>query len=299
MNSAFIPTLGGTSIKSQRTLFVTSPISPYPQAQAQALAQAQARSNNKAIVYMGRRAAKIAVRKGKQEMKRVKLYSRVGKLIIAAIREGGDSPNSNAALAAALDQAKLANFPKDNIERLIKKATSKDQADYKVSLYDLYGAGGCGMLIQVFTDNNNRAMSDMRTVLNRYQTSLASAGSVAFNFDKMGVIEIAIDKNPSIKGNEDELLLAAIDAGAVECEPSDEVGEDNGSGGFEILTDPKDLNQVRLKLAEAGYVIDSAGFAMIPKTYTAVSDEDAARNFTLIEALEGIDDVDAVFHNME
>eukprot|EP00182_Erythrolobus_australicus_P000478 CAMPEP_0185834826 /NCGR_PEP_ID=MMETSP1353-20130828/6336_1 /TAXON_ID=1077150 /ORGANISM="Erythrolobus australicus, Strain CCMP3124" /LENGTH=187 /DNA_ID=CAMNT_0028533335 /DNA_START=124 /DNA_END=684 /DNA_ORIENTATION=- len=141
-------------------------------------------------VFMGRRSAKIATRKGKQEQARVKMFSRVGKQIVSAVREGGDNPDANKTLAMALDGAARVNFPKDNIQRLLARATAKDQADYKRALFEVYAPGGVGVLIDVFTDNNNRAMSDIRTVLNRFSVSLAEAGSVSFNFDRLGCLTI-------------------------------------------------------------------------------------------------------------
>ncbi|KAA8492674.1 putative transcriptional regulatory protein [Porphyridium purpureum] len=245
-----------------------------------------------ARVYMGRRSEKIATRKGKQEKLRTKLFARVGKQIIAAIREGGDNVESNAALASALDAARAANFPKDNVERLMKKATSTDQEDYKVSLFEVYGHEGVGLLIQVFTDNNNRAISEMRTILNRQQVSMASAGSVSYNFDKKGML--LLRGVPSEGEQADELLMNAIEAGAEECEFSEE------HDAFELFTEATDLMAVKQALQqEHGYAIERAELVMVPRTRCEVSEEAAEKNFTLMDALEDLDDVDQIFHNME
>jgi len=230
----------------------------------------------------------------------VKMFSRVGKQIVSAVREGGDNPDANKTLAMALDGAARVNFPKDNIQRLLARATAKDQADYKRALFEVYAPGGVGVLIDVFTDNNNRAMSDIRTVLNRFSVSLAEAGSVSFNFDRLGCLTI-----PSLPSgmSSDDLLLAAVEAGALECEPlSADDSEDSDealSNGFEVLTEPSELMQVRSGVEDAGAEVESAAFVMVPKMRIATSDDDASTIDRLIEALEELDDVDAVFHNMD
>jgi len=253
--------------------------------------------NKAAVVFMGRRSEKIATRKGKQEQVRVKLFSRVGKQILSAVREGGGTnPDTNKALALAFDAAARVNFPKDNIQRLLARASSRDQADFKRALFEVYAHGGVGVLIDVFSDNNGRAMSDIRTVLNRFSVSLADSGSVSFNFDRRGFL--SIPKLP-LTMTADDLLLTAVDAGALECEPLETDDDGAESAGFEILTEPGELMQVRTGLEEQGVVTESASFVMVPKMRVEVGDEDEENIVKLVEALEELEDVDAVFHNMQ
>jgi YebC/PmpR family DNA-binding regulatory protein len=230
--------------------------------------------------------ANIKHRKERADAKKGKVFSRVTKEIISAVKQGGADPKSNAKLRLAIQKAKEANLPSENIERNIKKASSPDQADFQPVTYELYGYGGVGIIVEIMTDNKNRTASDIRIATNKRGGTIANPGAVTFNFDRKGIIRI--EKG---KGEEDALFLAATDAGAEDFSVDDE--------GFVILTAPENLFQVKEKLASQGIPIDEAEIEMIPKTYIDCDEETAKSNLSLIEWLEDLDDVDAVYHNMK
>jgi len=237
---------------------------------------------------MGRRSEKIKGRKDAQNRARTKVFARIGKLITMAAKTGGPDLVSNKALAEAVDVAKAASFPRDTMEKAIARATSADQADFKESSFEAYGHGGVGIYIDVLTDNANRAAADIRTAINKSKLKIASPGSVAFNFDRMGVVRVEADSVT----DPDELLLNAIDAGAEECELDEE-----DDSMYKILTDPSTMNATRKALEEAGYKVDIARLEMIPKTTVELSDRDMDMNMKGIDLLEALDDVDGVFMN--
>ena len=158
--------------------------------------------------------ANIKHRKGRADAIKGKIFSRLTKEIISAVKQGGPDPKSNTRLRIVIQKARAANLPNDNIERNIKKATSADQADYTEMTYELYGHGGVGIIAEVMTDNKNRISSDMRIATNKKGGTVATPGSVSFNFDRKGVIQV-LKKNAV----EDELFLAATEAGAEDFEP--------------------------------------------------------------------------------
>src|SRR3984957_7033541 len=162
--------------------------------------------------------ANIKHRKGKADVKKGKIYSRAAKEIISAVKLGGPDPKANPRLRIALQKARESNLPNDIIDRNIKKASSADQADYIEMTYELYGHGGVGLIVDVMTDNKNRISSDMRIATNKRGGTVASPGAVAFNFDRKGVIQVS--KKNAI---EDELFLAATDAGAEDFETTEEM----------------------------------------------------------------------------
>lgn len=225
-----------------------------------------------------------------------------------AAKTGGPDVETNKALADALDAARAANVPKDTTNAAIARATSVDQADYKESSFEAYGHGGVvrcyqsyssdkisdimraqGIFIDVLTDNPNRAAGCIRAVVARNNMKLASPGSVAFNFDRKGVIRV----NTESVTNEDEFFEVAIEAGAEECDP-----DSTDSDFYRIITAQSDLSIARKSLTENGYNVDSAVLEMVPKLTVDVSEEDAERNLRGMDLLEDIDDVDAVFSNM-
>jgi YebC/PmpR family DNA-binding regulatory protein len=177
-------------------------------------------------------------------------------------------------------------MPNENIDRNIKKASSADQADYHELTYELYGYGGVGIIADVMTDNKNRISSDMRIATNKCGGTVATPGSVAFNFDRKGVIQIA--KKHAI---EEELFLAATEAGAEDFEAEEEM--------YIITTDPIHLYSVKDAIQHLGFKCDEADLVMIPKSYINCDEEAKKNNIALIEWLEGLDDVDVVYHNME
>lgn len=229
--------------------------------------------------------ANIKHRKEKADAKKGKAFSRAAKEIISAVKMGGPDPKSNPRLRVAIVKAREANLPNDSIERNIKKASSADQADYHELTYELYGHGGVGIIVDIMTDNKNRVSSDMRIATNKRGGHVAMPGAVAFNFERKGIIQI--QKKHAI---EEELFLAATEAGAQDFEAEDEM--------FIITVDPADLYTVKEAVAKLGFKCDEATLEMIPKTYVDCDEETVKANLALVEWLEELDDVDAVYHNM-
>lgn len=230
--------------------------------------------------------ANIKHRKDKADRQKGKIFSRIAKEIISAVKQGGSDPKSNTKLRLAIQKAKDNNFPNDNVERNIKKASSADQMDYHELTYELYGYGGVGIIVDIMTDNKNRISSDIRIATNKCGGNLAAPGAVTYNFEKKGVLQVLK------KGiNEDELFSLSIEAGAEDFDQQDDC--------FIITTAPDELYKVKEKLQEKNITCQEASFEMIPKTLVECSQENIEKNNKLIEWLENIDDVDAVYHNMD
>lgn len=229
--------------------------------------------------------ANIKHKKGKADAIKGKIFSRITKEIITAVKLGGPDPGSNSRLRVALQKAKAANMPNENVERNIKKATSADQAAYTEVTYELYGHGGVGILVEIMTDNKNRISIDMQVATNKRGGKIAMPGAVAFNFDHKGVIQVA-KKN----GEEDTLFMTVSEAGAEDFEAGEEV--------FLITTPHDKLSQVKESIEKLNVPVESAELEMIPKTMVTCSPEDTKANLDLIEWIENLDDVDAVYHNM-
>lgn len=230
--------------------------------------------------------ANIKHRKSRADLIKGKIFSRIAKEIISAVKMGGPDPKNNPRLRLALQKARTANMPNDNIDRNIKKASSADQDDYHEMTYELYGHGGVGIIADVMTDNKNRISSEMRIATNKKGGTIASPGAVAFNFDRKGIIQIA--KKNAI---EDELFLAASEAGAEDFEGADEM--------FIITTDPARLLIVKEATHHLGFECEQAELVMVPKNFVECDVETTKSNLALIEWLEDLEDVDAVFHNMK
>jgi YebC/PmpR family DNA-binding regulatory protein len=230
--------------------------------------------------------ANIKHRKAKADKKKGKEFSRLAKEIISAVRQSGADPKSNAKLKMVIQKAKIANFPNENIERNIKKASSPDQTDFSEMSYELYGYGGVGIIADVMTDNKNRIASEIRIATNKCGGTIATPGSVSYNFDRKGVLEV--EKKHAL---EDELFLLVSEAGAEDFETTEDA--------YMITTAPEDLNKVKEAIEKKGILCDGASLEMIPKNLIECSQEDKEANGKLIEWLENLDDVDAVFHNMK
>lgn len=230
--------------------------------------------------------ANIKHKKGKADAKKGKIFSRIAKEIISAVKIGGPDPKSNPRLRLALQKARESNVPNDIIDRNIKKASSADQADFTEVTYELYGYGGVGIIVDIMTDNKNRASSDMRIATNKRGGTIASPGSVAFNFDRKGIIQIS--KKHAI---EDEIFKAALEAGAQDFEVEEDM--------YIVTTDPVDLYSVKEAINSLGFQCDEASLEMIPKTYVECDMENAKDNLALIDWLEQLEDVDEVYHNMK
>ena len=228
--------------------------------------------------------ANIKHKKAKVDAKRGKIFSRIVKEIISAVKVGGPDPKTNPRLRLVVQKAKAANMSQETIEKNIKKASDPDQSSFEEMTYELYGHGGVGLLVDILTDNKNRIASDMRIATNKRGGSIGAPGSVAFNFDRKGLIEV--EKNKAI---EEELFNLAIESGAEDFESSDR---------FIILTDPSDLHKVEEALGAAGIEVASAEVGVMPKASVECSTEDREKNEALIEWLEELDDVSEVHHNM-
>jgi YebC/PmpR family DNA-binding regulatory protein len=228
--------------------------------------------------------ANIKHRKGKADAIKGKLFSRLTKEIISAVKQGGADPKANTKLRMVLQKARSANLPNENIERNIKKATSSTQADYSEISYELYGYAGVGIIVEIMTDNKNRSASEMRIATNKKGGSIATPGSVTFNFERKGIIQ------GKKKASEEELFDLITEAGAEDFDLEEDF--------CLITTVPDQLFQVKENLEKQGFVCEEAQLQMIPKTYVACDAENQKLNLDLIEYIEAIDDVDAVYHNM-
>lgn len=230
--------------------------------------------------------ANIKHRKERADKKKGKMYSRAMKEIISAIRLGGPDPKTNSRLRIAIQKAKDVNVPNEVIDRNIKKAASPDQQDFVEMSYELYGFGGVGIIADVMSDNKNRIASDMRIATNKCGGTVATPGSVAYNFERKGVIRVAKEG-----ASEDDLFLLVSEQGADDFAAEEE---------FYVVYTPMDaFYKVKEALQAASFRIEEAELAMVPKVWVEVSDEDADKNIVLIEWLENLDDVDAVYHNMK
>ena len=230
--------------------------------------------------------ANIKHRKERADKKKGKIFSRIIKEIISAVRQSGPDQKSNTKLKIAIQKAKDANVPNDNVDRNIKKAASSDQADFFEMSYELYGYGGVGLIVDIMTDNKNRISSDIRIATNKCGGTVATPGAVAYNFDRKGLLTLAKTAAP-----EDDLFLLATEAGAEDFTSDDDL--------YTIYTSVENFIPVKEAIQKSGLKIEEAELAMVPKTLVETSDEDADKNITLIEWLENLDDVDAVYHNMK
>ena len=230
--------------------------------------------------------ANIKRRKGKADVIKGKIFSRLVKEIISAVRQGGPDLKSNSKLRIVVQKARAANLPNDSVERNIKKGSSADQADFTEMTYELYGYGGGGIIAEVMTDNKNRISSDMRIATNKKGGTVATPGSVVFNFDRKGVIQV-----PKAKVNEDDLFLAVTELGAEDFDVTEEY--------FVITTPPDLLFQVKEKLDQLAIPCELAELQMLPKVYVECDEEAQKMNMDLIEYLESLDDVDTIYHNMK
>lgn len=226
----------------------------------------------------------IKHQKGAADAKRGAVFSKLSRAITVAARHGTD-PGMNFQLRVAIDQAHTANMPKDNIERAIDKAKGSDAAKLEEIIFEAYGPGGTGFLIEAATDNHNRSTGDIRAVLNKNGGKLAESGSVGYLFKRRGQIVFETDRP-------DELELATIDAGAQDFETAD--------GKVFVYTDPKELEHVRRQLAETGFESHDISFEYHPLASVPITDEKLAEKIIkLAEALEGLDDVTAIYSNFD
>ena len=232
--------------------------------------------------------ANIKHRKAAQDAKRGNLFQKLVRAIIIAAKDGGGDPAMNMRLKTAIERAKAVSVPNDNITRAIKRGTGElGDISYDELTYEVIGPAGVAVLVNVMTDNRNRTTPEIRALLARNGGQMGSEGSVAWMFDRKGVIEV---KGEGL--NEDELMTVGLDAGMSDMEESDE--------GFTLYCEPSDLDGLQKALEAAKYVVDSAEVSMIAKTPTEISDVEAARKvMRLVDALEEHDDVQNVYSNFE
>lgn len=231
----------------------------------------------------------IKNKKGKEDAKRAKIFTKLGRYIMVAAKEGGSDPEYNPALKAAIDKAKAENMPNDNIDRAIKRGAGELGSDNFVEIiYEGYGPSGVALFATCLTDNRNRTASDIRHAFDKFGGNLGQSGSVTFMFDRKGLI--AIERADKV--DEDELTMMAIDLGAEDFEASEE--------GFEIICQPADFVKLRDGLEEAGYEFAAVELTYIPQNTVELTDEEDIKNMEkLIDMLEDNDDVQEVYHNWE
>ena len=229
----------------------------------------------------------IKHKKGAADAKRGQLFTKLTRALIVAAKEGGPDPAANLSLQNAIDKARGASMPKDNIERAIARGagTGADAANYEHISYEGYAPGGVAVYVEVLTDNRNRTAGEVRHVFARADGNLAESGAVAWLFERKGVI--LVDGS----ADEDELMLAAADAGA------DDVAPEGDS--WRISTEAGDLGTVRDRLEQAGYEIESAELTLLPKNTVALEEDGARRLLRLIDALEDNDDIQDVYANFD
>jgi YebC/PmpR family DNA-binding regulatory protein len=232
--------------------------------------------------------ASIKHKKAATDAKRGQLFTKLARAIAIAAREGGGDPDSNFTLAAAIEKAKSYSMPKDNIQRAIDRGTGAGGGDEQIErvVYEGYGPGGAAVLVDALTDNRNRTGADVRNIFDKSGGSLGEPGSVAWQFEKKGVVLVDAGRY----GEED--LLAAIDAGA------DDVAEDGDV--LKVTTEPASLAAVRGALERAGVEIESSDLAMEPNVVVEIAEEAEARALVrLMEALDDLDDVESVHANFD
>lgn len=233
--------------------------------------------------------ANIKIKKGKTDAARGQVFTKIGREIAIAVREGGGNPESNSKLRDVIAKAKSSNMPNDNIQRSIKKAAGElGVVNYEEITYEGYGAGGVAVIVETITDSRNRTASDVRHSFAKHGGQLGVTGSVGFMFDKKGLI--VIERTDDL--DEDEVMMTALDAGAEDVRTLEDA--------FEIITDPAEFSAVREKLEGQGYAFLSAQVQMLPQNTVAPPDEEALTKVQkLLDMLEDNDDVQNVWHNAE
>jgi YebC/PmpR family DNA-binding regulatory protein len=231
--------------------------------------------------------ATIKRKKGAADAKRGQLFSKLSRAIIVAAKEGGPDPEANATLANAIQKARDASMPKDNIERAIQRgAGSGDGEAYESIVYEGYAPGGVAVICTILTDNRNRTASDIRYIFTKNGGSLGTPGSVAWQFDRKGMIVVEGEGL-----DEDRLMELSLEAGA------EDIAQDGSQ--WQVTTDPADLAAVRQALEEGGLTLASAELSMLPKATVEPSEKEARQVLRLVEALEDNDDVQEVFANFD
>ncbi len=229
----------------------------------------------------------IQAKKGKADAARGKVFTKLGRELVIAVKEGGPDPAGNSKLKNVIAKCKAANMPNDTINNALKKASASNE-NYEEITYEGYGPNGVAVIVEAATDNKNRTAADVRHVFDKAGGNLGTTGCVSYMFNKKGVI--VIDKE-STEMSEDELMMLALEAGAEDFQSLDEV--------YEITTDPSDFSAVHEKLEEAGLEFLEAEVQMVPTTTVKLDEKGAEKMERLIENLEDLDDVSNIYHNWE
>jgi YebC/PmpR family DNA-binding regulatory protein len=229
----------------------------------------------------------IKRKKGAEDAKRGKIFTRVAREITVAARNGGGDPGTNPALRLAMDKARDANMPKDNIERAIKRGTGElEGGQLEEVFYEGYAPHGVALLVKCLTDNRNRTLAEVRRIFNRSGGNLAEAGAVTWMFDTKGYLAVARDDL-----DPDEIFMMAIDAGAEDIEVSDDF--------VEVYTLATDLHAVREGLIGGGLTVEDAELSQVPKTLMTLGEKETLQVMNMIENLEELDDVQQVYSNLD
>lgn len=230
----------------------------------------------------------IKRKKGKTDAQKAKIFTKIGREMQVAIREGGGDPSVNGKLRDLIAKAKANNVPNDNIDRIIKKAVGgDDKNDYFEMVYEGYGPNGVAIIVESLTDNKNRTAADVRHYFDKYGGNLGTTGCVSFMFSQRGTI--IIDKDGI---SEDKIMEDVLMSGATDLITDGDV--------YEVHTEPASFREVRENLEQSGYTFLSADLEQAPSTYTSINDEDSAKKMIkLLELLEDNDDIQEVWHNWE
>ena len=233
--------------------------------------------------------ANIAHKKAANDAAKGKIFTRLGKEIMVAVKEGGPDVNNNSKLRQVVAKAKASNMPNDTIDRAIKKAASSDMTDYESVTYEGYGPNGTAIIVEALTDNRNRAASNIRNAFTKGGGNVGTPGCVSFMFDKKGQMIVAKEECDK---DADELMMMALDAGAEDFNEEDDC--------YEITTAPDDFDAVNEALTNDGLTFASAEVTMIPQTYVELTSEDDLKKMRRILALlDEEDDVQNVYHNWD
>ena len=231
----------------------------------------------------------IQAKKGKADAARGKIFTKLGRELLIAVKQGGPDPAGNSKLKDVIAKCKAANMPNDTIKNAIKKASGADsQENYEEVVYEGYGPNGVAVIVETSTNNRNRTAADVRHVFDRAGGNLGTTGCVSYMFNKKGVI--VIDKTTTDK-SEDDLMMAALYAGAEDFEADEEC--------YTVTTSPEDFSSVREALENEGLEFIEAEVQMVPTTYVALDEKATERMDKLLENLDELDDVMNVYHNSE
>ena len=229
----------------------------------------------------------IQAKKGKADAARGKIFTKLGRELLIAVKEGGPDPAGNSKLKNVISKCKAANMPNDTINNAIKKASTSNE-NYEEIVYEGYGPNGVAVIVEAATDNKNRTAADVRHVFDKAGGNLGTTGCVSYMFNKKGVIIIEKD---TCSMEEDELMMLALDAGAEDFKVDEEI--------YEIITDPSDFDTVREKLEESGLEFLEASVQMVPTTTVKLDEKGIEKMERLLERLDELDDVSNVYHNWE